>query len=94
MGGRTILKRTGSYSEYVDNTSYFEALASYLAHHLSQREPKGRLVFLTGGLNASASGDTLPLVHQGLCLESSVGDDISEVYKEDKEDYNTDNLKE
>ena len=51
-------------------------------------------MFLTGGLNASASGDTLPLVHQGLCLESSVGDDISEVYKEDKEDYNTDNLKE
>lgn len=72
----------------------FEASASYLAHHLSQREPNGRLVFLTGGLNASASEGTLPLVHQGLCLESSVGDDISEVYEEDEEDYNTDDLEE
>ena len=51
-------------------------------------------MFLTGRLNAAASGDTLPLVHQGLCLESSVGDDISEVHEEEEEDCNTDDLEE
>jgi hypothetical protein len=67
-----------------------EASQSYLAHHLAA--PGGNLVFLRGKL---LEGITLPLIDQGLCLESSECDDVPERDDEaDEEDTADSDLEE
>lgn len=69
----------------------FEASVSFLAHRLEQRN--GKLVFMQGTFRDDSSNK---LTSQGLCLESTIDDDVAESDESDDEedDENSDSLEE
>ena len=60
----------------------FEASESYLAQHLSH---KGKIVFLVGQIHEDSV--TLPMLDQGLCVESNDFDDVAEDNDDEEYEY-------